>query len=296
MYDSAAPAEDREDGRRSHLFVTWSGRSRVLRLTSFGLAAILLLATVTTTATAAETAVRLIYHGARTNPVVALTFDDGYSATNCGKILDILQSRHVMATFFPYARAVKGSPSFWKRVADAGYPIANHTTTHPMMTNLGLAQATAEISKARAIIESVTGKPMLRVFRPPYGAWNKTVVEAARAAGFPTILLWDVDDRDWSRASTSAMVRDAERGKNGSVILMHCGPSATPTFLGTVIDYYRSRGYGFVTVPELLSGNVPASAFAAPPPPPPSPSPAPVEAALPLRDVVFVPRYGDWRI
>jgi peptidoglycan/xylan/chitin deacetylase (PgdA/CDA1 family) len=273
----------------------------VLRLTSLGLAGVLLLSAAATPSAAADTTVRLIYHGARTKPVVALTFDDGYSASNCGKVLDILQAKHVMATFFPYARAVKGSPAFWRRVADAGYPIANHTTSHPMLTNLTLAQATREISAARSIIEKVTGKPMIRVFRPPYGAWNKMVVEAARAAGFPTILLWDVDDRDWSRSMTaSGMLRAAEKGRSGSVILMHCGPSVTPTILGRVIDFYRSRGYGFVTVPELLSGEVPARAFGppapavTPPPPPPSPRPQPVDpdrAPFSLSDLVWIHRH-----
>jgi hypothetical protein len=97
------------------------------------------------------------------------------------------------------------------------------------------------------------------------------------------------------------MRRAAEHGTNGSVILMHCGPSSTPTFLGSVIDYYRSRGFGFVTVPQLLSGKVPATAFAATPPPPPPPPPAtpppqPPQVPAPTRDFVFIPRYGDWRI
>ena len=281
----------------------------MLRLTSLGLAALLSLASAVTTANAADATVRLIYHGARTKPVVALTFDDGYSATNCGKILDILEARHVMATFFPYARAVKSAPSVWKRIAAAGYPIANHTTTHPNLTNLTVAQATVEISQARSIIEKVIGTKMIRVFRPPYGAWNKTVVEAARAAGFPTILLWDVDDRDWSSSmSASAMLRAAERGGKGSVILMHCGPNVTPTILGRVIDSYRSRGYGFVTVPELLSGKVPARAFAAPapvapapvvvqPPPPPKPQPTdPDRRPFSLSDLIWVHRLRVWMV
>lgn len=276
----------------------------MLRLTSLGLAGLLVLGSVASTTSAADATVRLIYHGARTKPVVALTFDDGYSASNCGKILDILENRRVMATFFPYARAVKGSPSVWRRIAAAGYPIANHTTTHPDLTNLSLAAATYEIAHARTIIEKVIGKPMIRVFRPPYGAWDKTVVQAARAAGFPTILLWDVDDRDWSGSMTAAsMTRAAERGRSGSVILMHCGPDATPAILGSVIDFYRSRGFGFVTVPELLSGKVPARAFAAPapiavkPPPPPAPKPQPTDpdkAPFSLADVVWIHRFEAW--
>ena len=244
------------------------------RLASLALALALLLASAVA-ATATEPTVRVIYHGPRDKPVVALTFDDGYSTSNCAKVLDILERRKVQATFFPYARAVRGAPAFWRRVAEAGYPIANHSTTHPNMTRLSLKAATAEISRARTIIERVTGERMIRVFRPPYGAWNKTVIEAARAAGFPTVLLWDVDDRDWSRSvSTSAMLKAALRGRNGSVILMHCGPSVTPKILEKVIDAYQKRGFGFVTVPQLLSGKVPAKAF--PPPPPSLPSvPAP---------------------
>jgi hypothetical protein len=67
-----------------------------------------------------------------------------------------------------------------------------------------------------------------------------------------------------------------------------------------VIDFYRSRGYGFVTVPELLSGEVPARAFGppapavTPPPPPPSPRPQPVDpdrAPFSLSDLVWIHRH-----
>ena len=265
------------------------------RLASVALALSLLFGSAVGAA-ATEPTVRVVYHGARDKPVVALTFDDGYSVSNCGKILDILERRKVQATFFPYARAVRGAPAFWRRVADAGYPIGNHSTTHPNMTDLSLEEATAEISRARTIIERVTGEPMLRVFRPPYGAWDKTVIEAARAAGFPTVLLWDVDDLDWSRTtSRSAMLRAALRGRNGSVVLMHCGPSTTPKILEKVIDGYQERGFGFVTVPQLLSGKVPARAFPPAPPRPPSVPPDPASISG-LMSIVSAHRYEAWPI
>jgi len=260
------------------------------RLVSLALALSLLLGSAVAS-TAADTVLLVVYHGARDKPVVALTFDDGYSAANCARILDILERRHVAATFFPYAWAVRRAPSFWRRVADAGYPIANHSTSHPDMTHLGLEDATAEITRARTTIERITGQAMIRVFRPPYGAWNKTVVEAARAAGFPTILLWDVDDRDWSRARTaSAMLRAALKGRNGSVIVMHCGPSETPAILENVIDGYAERGFGFVTVPELLSGNVPAKAF-----PPPAPRTSYVPGGGPADGIGFTSIVSAYR-
>lgn len=245
---------------------TGKGSSIVVRIAALMSGFALLFGAAIGTTSAADATVRLIYHGGRSQPVVALTFDDGYSVTNCQQILDILERRHVAATFFPYARAVQGAPSFWRKVAGDGFPIGNHTTTHPDMTTLSLADATSQITRARSIIQGATGRPMIPVFRPPYGAWNGTVVQAARAAGYPTMLLWDVDSMDWSRSlSPSRVLRNALAGRSGSVVLMHCGPAVTPTILEQVIDGYASRGFGFVTVPQLLSGKVPASAFLPPP-------------------------------
>jgi peptidoglycan/xylan/chitin deacetylase (PgdA/CDA1 family) len=269
----------------------------VVRVASLALAMLLVLGSAIT-ATAADVTVRLIYHGARDKPVVALTFDDGYSATNCASILDILERRHVAATFFPYAWAVRGAPAFWRRVARDGFPIANHTTSHPDMTTLTLAEATSQITQAERMIEKVTGRPMIRVFRPPYGAWNKTVIEAARDAGYATVLLWDVDSRDWGSSSASAVLRAASRGHDGSVVLMHCGPSVTPTILEAVIDAYQKRGFGFVTVPQLLSGKVPATAFPAPAPELPAAPPVvdPETQPISLMSIALVHRWTDWAI
>jgi peptidoglycan/xylan/chitin deacetylase (PgdA/CDA1 family) len=270
----------------------------VVRLASLALAVFLMLGSAMG-ASAADPTVRLLSRGAHDKPVVALTFDDGYSPSNCAKILDVLERRHVAATFFPYAWAVGAAPAFWRRVAAAGYPIANHTTSHPDMTGLSLAQATSQISRARRAIEKITGHEMIRVFRPPYGAWNKTVIEAARDAGFPTVLLWDVDTRDWSpRATPSSVLRAALRGINGSVILMHCGPSVTPTILDKVISGYQKRGFGFVTVPQLLSGKVPATAFVPPAPERAPPAPVVEREARPmsLMTIAWLHRQRDWAI
>jgi peptidoglycan/xylan/chitin deacetylase (PgdA/CDA1 family) len=270
----------------------------VVRLVPLALAILLALGSAVATS-AADATVRLIYHGSRARPVVALTFDDGYSASNCASILDTLERRGVTATFFPYAWAVSAAPAFWRRVAADGYPIANHTTSHPDMTRLGLADAIAEITRARGIIERITGQPMIGVFRPPYGAWNATVIEASREAGFPTVLLWDVDTRDWSRSATASSVLHAGlRGTDGSVVLMHCGPDVTPGILDQLITGYEERGFGFVTVPQLLSGNVPATAFQPPPtePPPPPPVVATLTQTMTAMSVATVHPSSDWPI
>ncbi len=204
-------------------------------------------------AAASPAAVRVISHGSRDRPRIALTFDDGVSPANCRRILAVLVEERVPATFFPTAAAMRLDPALWRLVAEVGDPVGDHTLTHPHMPTLGAAAQFREIARARRLGESILGRPMLRVFRPPYGAYDARTLTAVAKAGFGTVLLWDVSDRDTSRhGSLAKMLAAAERGTNGSVVLMHCGPNATPYLIRPLIDHYRARGFRFVTVAQLL--------------------------------------------
>ncbi len=204
-------------------------------------------------ARAASPSARVVTHGSRAVKAIALTFDDGASPENCRRILAELVAQDVPATFFPAANLMRLDPAFWRLVARAGYPVADHTVTHPHMPRLGYTAQLRELTEARAIVESIIGRPMLDVFRPPYGEFDGATRAAAAAAGFPTLLVWDTSDRDTSpRGTVAEMLTAAEQGKNGSVMLLHCGPNATPYLLPDVIAFYRRRGFRFVTVPQLL--------------------------------------------
>ena len=209
----------------------------------------------------AAVSARVVSHGPRDDKVVALTFDDGWSTPRCQKILDILVAQNVPATFFPNALYVRRSPAFWRRVAELGFPIGNHTVNHRDLTELSSKAVFKEINRDREMVEEITGVPMIRVMRPPYGSYdNRTLRQAARA-GFPTILLWDTTASDTSRsASKRSMIKAALRGRNGSVVVLHCGPEATPRILPKIIEGYRTRGFRFVTVPVLLGMDAPARA------------------------------------
>ena len=224
-------------------------------------------------------------HGSRAQHVIALTFDDGYSPSATAQILAILTSEHVAATFFPYAAAVQRAPSLWRSVAAAGYPIANHTATHPDLTRLSARRVRDQLDEARTTIERITGVPMVDVFRPPYGAWNASVLRDAAAAGCLAAVLWDVDTRDWTGIPASTIAARAEAGTNGSIVLMHAGPAQTPRALPAIIEWYRSHGYAFVTVPELLGAQLaglgPTGSPGLPSPTPtPDPSPPAPETRL----------------
>ena len=203
----------------------------------------------------------VVSHGPRDDKVIALTFDDGWSTPRCQKILEILVKHKVSATFFPNALYVKQHPAFWRRVAELGFPIGNHTVNHRDLTELTGAGVFKEINRDREIVERITGVPMIRVMRPPYGAYNKRTLRQSAKAGFPTLLLWDVTASDTSRHATKrSMIRAAMSGRNGSVVVLHCGPKETPQILPKIIDGYRARGFRFVTVPVLLGIDAPSRA------------------------------------
>lgn len=199
------------------------------------------------------TAVAPVFHGPRDERVIALTIDDGWSPGRTRAIFDIFERMGVAATFFPYAQAAERDPGLWRAIADAGYPIGNHTRSHPFMTTLGPDARAAELTEARSMIETMIGRPMLPVFRPPYGAFDPALVALAAKTGFPTVLLWDTSDADTSRQATpEQLIAAALRGRAGSVLLAHGGPALTPVILPAVIARYRDLGFRFVTVPDLL--------------------------------------------
>lgn len=207
-----------------------------------------------------------IFHGPRDERVLALTIDDGWSPVRTSAIFDVLERLGVAATFFPYAHAAERDRGLWRAIADAGYPIGNHSRTHPDMTRLAPAAREAEIVEARAAIETMIGQPMLRVFRPPYGAYDPALLALAAKTGFPTVLLWDTSDADTARHATrDQLIAAALRGQAGSVVLAHGGPALTPLILPVVIARYRDLGFRFVSVPDLLGLSSESVVVAAPP-------------------------------
>jgi peptidoglycan/xylan/chitin deacetylase (PgdA/CDA1 family) len=204
-------------------------------------------------APANSTAVRIVSHGDRSKRQIALTVDDGWNPDRVRVIFELLQQQRVKATFMPYAHAMTWDRTLWRRIAEAGYPIGNHTTTHPFLTRLSAARQLAEIADGRSIAEGIIGRPTTRVFRPPYGDYNQSVVRAAVEAGFPTVVLWDTSDRDTSQHGTARdMLAAAEQGQNGSILLTHGGPAVTPTIMPAIVSFYRAHGFEFVTLGELL--------------------------------------------
>lgn len=197
---------------------------------------------------------RVVYRVKTRQKIVALTFDDGWSPTAGRLIVDTLLREHVAATFFVNARYLHWDLGLWRTIAASGFVVGNHTYDHRDLTTMSAAAIEADLRRDADVFQQLTGYAMAPIFRPPYGAHDRRVDAAVRAAGYSIEILWDVVAGDTSASrSDAALIAAATRGRPGSIVLMHMGPSATPRILAAVIASYRARGFRFVTIPQLLA-------------------------------------------
>ena len=197
------------------------------------------------------------YNGDRAKKLIAITFDDGPDRKNTPAVLDILKKYKVKATFFLVGRQVAHFPEVAKRIVEEGHSVGNHTYNHIMLTKDNPKQVQTELMGTETAIHNATGI-YTNLFRPPFGRTSKAVLNQISKMGFKEIM-WDIDPNDWRRPPIAKMVNyELNHVKNGSIILNHSGEGekleATIKSLPWIITELRSKGYEFVTIPELIYG------------------------------------------
>ncbi|MEU3658775.1 polysaccharide deacetylase family protein [Streptomyces sp. NPDC032940] len=173
------------------------------------------------------------------NGYVGLTFDDGPSSTT-QSLLNALKQNGLRATMFNQGQYAAQNPSLVRAEVDAGMWVANHSYTHPHMTQLSQAQMDAEISRTQQAVASAGGGTP-KLFRPPYGETNATLRSVEAKYGL-TEVIWDVDSQDWNNASTDAIVQAVSRLGDGQVILMHDWPANTLAAIPRIAQTLAGRG------------------------------------------------------
>ncbi len=181
--------------------------------------------------------------------VIALTFDDG-PGPYTPQVLSVLQRYHVAGTFFEIGRNVAQDPSLAKQVVRAGYPVENHTWSHPDLTTIPSSQFGYQIDQTQNEIRSVTGTTPTCV-RPPYDSVNGNVINQISQRGLTT-MSYSVDPKDWTLPGVSTITsRVIGAAFPGAVVDMHDGGgvrSQTVAALPAIITGLEARGYSFVTV------------------------------------------------
>lgn len=185
---------------------------------------------------------------------VAIGFDDG-PWTDTPAFVTMLERNHAMATFFMIGRQLSAAQRpLLLRELRAGDLLGDHTYSHPDLTRISAAGVRAQLQHGIDAIRADSGyTPCL--FRPPYGAYDASVLRIARSLGLSTVL-WNVDPADYTRPGTGAIEqRVLAQVRPGSIIISHDGGGPRGQTLAAypgIIRKLRARGYRIVTMLEML--------------------------------------------
>ncbi|MBS6947237.1 MAG: polysaccharide deacetylase family protein [Bifidobacterium scardovii] len=188
---------------------------------------------------------------------VALTFDDGPNKQLTPKLLDALAAAGVQATFFVQGQYVSGSNvKLVQREVAEGHAVGSMSWRHTQLHDMPADQLKKWFDDTDAVISAATGQPVT-LFRPPDGAWSDAVREQAKASG-QTMILWNVDSRDWERGAGAPGIRDNVVGAatRGSIISLHDGNEDTIEAIPGIVQGLRDKGLTPVTIPHLLDGDL----------------------------------------
>jgi Predicted xylanase/chitin deacetylase len=215
-------------------------------------------------------------HVITTEPVAALTFDDGPDSDVTPQVLALLEKYQARGTFFLVGQAAVSHPDLVKKIAAGGHAIGIHSWDHRAFPVLSSRERCRQIRTC----ERVLGSYATRLFRPPYG--EQTVVSRIEAflMGYE-VVGWNANSGDWHESDSAVLSKNLMGAVGpGAIILLHdtlfdkgkAAHGIDPAYrswpdrqamlvaLKFVLESLSER-YRFVTVPELLSLGRPRRSF-----------------------------------
>lgn len=182
---------------------------------------------------------------------VAISFDAAWGADKTQGIMDILEEYDAGGTFFLVGFWVDKYGDLVKEIDERGFEIGTHSNTHPDMTKLSADAMEKELTTCVDMIENITGKNV-ELFRPPYGAYNDTLIKTSEKLGLIPIQ-WSVDSLDWKGISAQEITtRIINNAKNGSIILCHNNSDHILDALPMILDRLTAQGYTVTSVGDLV--------------------------------------------
>ncbi|WP_163950127.1 polysaccharide deacetylase family protein [Paenibacillus sp. SYP-B3998] len=194
--------------------------------------------------------------------VAYLTFDDGPSQST-KKILSILKSFRIPATFFVVGSDTSEGRALYKQMVAEGHTLGNHTYSHDYSTIYKSVEAfRKDVRKLDKLLEDTVGyRP--DILRFPGGSNNHLSWRPGGKRIMSKVTKAMIEDGyqffDWNVSSTDAAapvqnkdmiidaVLSASRGKQSIIVLMHDNTFKTTTVeaLPTMIKRLQAAGFRF---------------------------------------------------
>lgn len=194
------------------------------------------------------------YVGDTSRSVLYLTFDEGYEKGYTPAILDTLKANDVKAIFFVTYPYLNTNPDLIQRMISEGHIVANHSNHHPSMPQYtgDESKFNREFQDVEDKYKEITGKEMVKLFRPPMGHYSEKSLAMTKNLGYKTIFWsfaysdYNVDNQP-SHASAQKIILDNLH--NGSIVLLHAVSKTNTEILDGILKEAKNQGYTF----ELFS-------------------------------------------
>lgn len=196
------------------------------------------------------------YVGDKSKNVIYLTFDCGYENGNTEPILDALKKHNAKATFFVVGHFLESAPDIVKRMEAEGHAVGNHTYHHPDMSSISdMTSFQKEMDDVASLYQTVTGKEMIKYYRPPQGKYSTKNLEMAKELGYHTFFWslayvdWNVDDQP---TKDEAFDKLLTRIHPGAIVLLHSTSKTNGEILDELLTKWEEMGYIFAPLSELI--------------------------------------------
>ena len=142
-------------------------------------------------------------------------------------------------------------------MANEGHIVANHTYHHPDMSKISTKDTfLKELTDVETLYREITGKEMVKYYRPPQGKYSTENLQMAKDLGYCTFF-WSLAYVDWYQdqqpSREEAFEKLLGRIHPGAVVLLHNTSSTNAQILDELLAKWKEMGYTFKTLDQLAS-------------------------------------------
>jgi len=186
-----------------------------------------------------------------TEPLIAITIDDGPHPKVTPHILDMLAEYGAKATFFITGSRIEGNEAIIQRMVDEGHEIANHMMTGKPSIWLSEVDFENQLLKTDSLLREFD-EPIW--MRPAFGFFNEQMLRQLKEENY-LIALGSVYPFDNELPFVGYISNYILRHtRSGDIIILHDGKPGrirTVKVLEQILPQLKDTGYSFVTLSEL---------------------------------------------
>ena len=195
---------------------------------------------------------RIVWRIETTEPLVALSFDDGPAPEHTPQVLEILSKHRAHATFFLIGDRAAAHLDLVGRLRSEGHEVGSHYFTTRSTVQASDDDFLANLTRTEEIL-GLRGP--IKLFRPPGGKIRRSQLQLAEDRGYRVVLGSAYPYDGYHPPSAYIRWLVTKNLAPGVIVILHDGiadPSRTVAALDSILTAGERKGLRFVTVGDLL--------------------------------------------